>query len=88
MGRSAKSLCCLCLIGNDGCDLLGTFSRRAPYINPEDAVKAYFNNLTPKAWALLVLPLIAIAYPVVSIVLPVVLRAVVPDVVRSVINLI
>lgn len=51
-------------------------------------MKAYFDNLTPRAWALLALPLIAIAYPVVSIVLPAVLRAVVPDVVRSVINLI
>jgi hypothetical protein len=51
-------------------------------------VKAYFNNLTPRVWALLVLPLIAIAYPVVSIVLPAMVRAVVPEVVRSVINLI
>jgi hypothetical protein len=51
-------------------------------------VKAYLNNLTPRAWAMLAVPLIAIGYPVVTIIVPAVIRAVVPDVVRSVINLI
>jgi hypothetical protein len=51
-------------------------------------MRAYFTNLTPKARMLLALPLIAIAYPLVMIVLPAIVRAVVPDVVRSVLSLI
>jgi hypothetical protein len=51
-------------------------------------MKAYFNNLSPKACALLALPLIAIAYPIVTMVLPSVVRALVPDVVRTVLHLI
>lgn len=51
-------------------------------------MRAYLANLTPKAWAMLAVPLVAIAYPVVTIVLPAVIRAVVPDVVRSVLSLI
>jgi hypothetical protein len=54
----------------------------------EDVMKAYFSNLTPKALALIALPLIAIAYPVVTVVLPAVLRAVVPEAVRTVLSLI
>ena len=51
-------------------------------------MRAYFTNLTPTARMLLALPLIAIAYPLVMIVLPAIVRAVVPDVVRSVLSLI
>ena len=51
-------------------------------------MRAYLANLTPKTWALLAVPLAAIAYPLVTIVLPVVIKAVVPDVVRSVLSLI
>jgi hypothetical protein len=51
-------------------------------------MRAYFTNLTPKARMLLALPLIAIAYPLITIVLPAMIRAVVPDVVRSVLSLI
>ena len=51
-------------------------------------MRAYFTNLTPKARMLLALPLVAIAYPLVTIVLPAMIRAVVPDVVRSVLSLI
>ncbi|HXM67957.1 MAG TPA: hypothetical protein VN911_14580 [Candidatus Acidoferrum sp.] len=51
-------------------------------------MRAYFTNLTPKARMLLALPLIAIAYPLITIVLPAIIRAVVPDVVRSVLSLI
>jgi len=51
-------------------------------------MKAYFNNLPMKTWALLVLPVVAIAYPVVRIVVPAVVHAVVPDVVRTVLHMI
>jgi hypothetical protein len=51
-------------------------------------MRAYFTNLTPKARMLLALPLIAIAYPVIMILLPAIIRAIVPDVVRSVLSLI
>jgi hypothetical protein len=51
-------------------------------------MKTYFSNLTPKALALIALPLVAIAYPVVTIVVPAVVRAVVPEAVRTVLSLI
>lgn len=51
-------------------------------------MKAYFHNLSMKAWLLLAIPAVVVAYPVVRIVIPAVLRAVVPDVVRSVISVI
>ena len=50
-------------------------------------MQVYLAKLTPKARMLLALPLVAIAYPVVTIVVPAVVRAVVPDVVRSVLSL-
>jgi hypothetical protein len=50
-------------------------------------MRAYLAKLTPKARMLLALPLIAIAYPVVMILLPAIVRALVPDVVRSVLRL-
>jgi hypothetical protein len=48
----------------------------------------YLAKLTPRARMLLAIPILVIAYPVVTIVLPAVLHAVVPDVVRSVLSLI
>ena len=51
-------------------------------------MRAYLAKMTPKARLLLALPLIAIAYPVVMILLPAIIRAIVPDVVRSVLSLI
>jgi hypothetical protein len=51
-------------------------------------MKAYFNNLPTKTWLLLVMPLVVLAYPIVRIVVPVVLHAVVPEVVRSVLHVI
>ena len=56
--------------------------------NHEDVMRAYLANLTPRAKMLLAVPCIAIAYPVVTIVVPDVIRAVVPQVVRSVLSLI
>jgi hypothetical protein len=51
-------------------------------------MKAYLNNLPAKTWALLAVPLIAIAYPVAAVVVPAVMRAVVPEAVRTVLGLI
>ena len=51
-------------------------------------MKAYFTNLPTRTWALIVIPAIVIAYPVVRIVGPAIVHAVVPDVVRTVLNLI
>lgn len=51
-------------------------------------MRAYLANLPPKALMLLALPVVAIAYPVVTVVVPAVVRAVVPEVVRSVLSLI
>ena len=50
-------------------------------------MQAYFAKLTPKARMLLVLPLILIAYPVVMILVPAIIHAIVPDVVRSVLSM-
>jgi hypothetical protein len=51
-------------------------------------MKAYFNNLTMKTWLLLVVPALAIAYPIARVVVPAVVRAVVPEVVRNVLTVI
>ena len=51
-------------------------------------MKTYFHNLPTKTWLLLVLPVVALAYPVVRIVVPAVVHAVVPEVVRSVLTVI
>ena len=51
-------------------------------------MRAYLANLSPTAQLLLALPLLAIAYPLVTCVIPALIRAVVPDVVRSVLSLI
>ena len=51
-------------------------------------MRAYLTKLTPKARMLLAVPIVAIAYPVIMILLPAIVRAIVPDVVRSVLSLI
>jgi len=50
-------------------------------------MKAYLGNLSAGMWALLALPVVAIAYPVVMVVVPAVVHAVVPTVVRTVLGL-
>jgi hypothetical protein len=50
-------------------------------------MKAYFNNLSNRAWFLLVVPAVMVAYPIVTIVIPAVLHAVVPQVVQNVLRL-
>lgn len=49
-------------------------------------MKAYFTNLPTRTWLLLVVPAVVIAYPIFSFVVPAVLRAVVPEVVRTVLS--
>lgn len=51
-------------------------------------MKSYFTNLPTRTWVFLVVPAVVIAYPVARIVVPAVLHAVVPEVVRSVLSLI
>jgi len=67
---------------------LGTFLSSPSYLVPEDVMKAYLANLPTKTWLLLVVPAVALAYPIATLVLPAVLRAVVPEVVRSVLSVI
>jgi hypothetical protein len=49
-------------------------------------MKAYFNNLPTRTWLLLVVPAVLIAYPLMGIVVPAVVRAVVPQVIRTVLH--
>ena len=51
-------------------------------------MRAYLANLPPKSLMLLAVTVIAIAYPVVTLLVPAIIRAAVPDVVRSVLSLI
>lgn len=51
-------------------------------------MKAYLANLPPAAWALMGLPALYVTRCVVTAVLPVVIHAVVPEVVRAVFRLI
>ncbi|HZW81759.1 MAG TPA: hypothetical protein VFF50_14895 [Candidatus Deferrimicrobiaceae bacterium] len=48
---------------------------------------AYLAKLTPRARMLLLLPLVVLAYPVVMILVPAIIHAMVPDVVRSVLSM-
>jgi hypothetical protein len=50
-------------------------------------MQGYLAKLTPKARMLVVLPLVVLAYPVVTIVVPAIIHAIIPDVVRSVLSL-
>ncbi|MFZ0198459.1 MAG: hypothetical protein WB523_23685 [Candidatus Sulfotelmatobacter sp.] len=51
-------------------------------------MRAFLANLTPRTRMLLAIPVIAVAYPVVMILLPAIVHALVPSVVRSVLSLI
>ena len=61
----------------------GTFPQHATYLSSEDAVRAYLANLPTGIWALAVALL---AYPVAKMLVPVVVHAMVPEVVRSVLH--
>jgi len=54
----------------------------------EDVMKAYFNNLPMRTWILLIVPAVVIVYPLACILVPAVVHAVVPDVVRTVLSVI
>ena len=51
-------------------------------------MKANFTSLPPRFWVLLVVPAIVLAYPIVRLIVPAVIHAVVPEVVRSVLSVI
>jgi hypothetical protein len=51
-------------------------------------MRAYLAKLTPNTRMLLALPLLVLAYPVVMIVVPALVRAIMPEAVRSVLSLI
>jgi hypothetical protein len=51
-------------------------------------MKAYFTNLSAGMWVLLAVPAVAVAYPLIVVVGPAVIHAVVPEVVRTVLHLI
>jgi len=67
---------------------MGTSFTLVSYSPLEEAMKTYFNNLPTKTWLLVVIPAVVLAYPVARIVVPAVLHAVVPEVVRSVLSVI
>jgi hypothetical protein len=50
-------------------------------------MRAYLAKLTPKVSTLLALSALALAYPIATIIVPAVVHALVPDVVRSVLHL-
>jgi hypothetical protein len=64
------------------------FQRSARIDRGEDVLKPYFTNLPMRIWLLLVVPAVVIAYPVVRIVVPAVIHAVVPEAVRTVLSVI
>ena len=51
-------------------------------------MKAYLTNLPTKTWLLLVVPAVILAYPLVTIVVPCLFRAAVPEAVRTVLSMI
>jgi hypothetical protein len=53
-----------------------------------DHMDALERHLSAKTWALAALTVVLIAYPVARIAIPAILHGVVPDVVRTVLNLI
>lgn len=51
-------------------------------------MRDYFSNLTPRMQILLAVPAVVLAYVIVTMILPAVVHAAVPDVVRQVLKLI
>jgi hypothetical protein len=51
-------------------------------------MKSFMTNLTIRNWHLLVIPALVLAYPLIRILIPAVVHAVVPEVVRSVLSVI
>jgi hypothetical protein len=63
------------------------FQRCFRTFNCEDIMRAYLASLPCKFWMLLSLSAVVTAYPVVMVVLPAIIRAVVPETVRSILSL-
>jgi hypothetical protein len=67
----------------------GNFFRSpSVFSSREDVMKAYFTNLSTRTWLLFVVPAVVIAYPVIRMVVPAVVHAVVPEAVRAVLSVI
>jgi hypothetical protein len=56
-------------------------------MNQEDVMRANLAKLPPRTFMLLTVSVLAIAYPLVTIVLPSLVRALLPEAVRSVLHL-
>lgn len=54
----------------------------------EDGMKARMTNSSSNRWALVAVSMVLVVYPIAKIVFPTVVHAVVPEVVRTVLNLI
>jgi hypothetical protein len=50
-------------------------------------MRSYLAKLTPKVQMLVAIPVVLLSYPFVTMVLPAIVHAIVPDVVRSVLRL-
>lgn len=51
-------------------------------------MKTYSTNLPTRTWLMLVVPAVVIAYPVIHMVVPAVIHAMVPEAVRAVLSVI
>ena len=51
-------------------------------------MRAYLSNLPNGVWALAAVPAVLLAYPIARVLIPFVVHAIVPDVVRNVLNMI
>jgi len=51
-------------------------------------MKAYIANLPTRIWLLFAVPAVLLSYPIIRIVIPAVINAVVPETVRTVLHLI
>jgi hypothetical protein len=50
-------------------------------------MKAHFENLSARTWVFLLVPAALIAYPLIAVAVPALVRAIVPDAVRTVLHL-
>ena len=67
-------------------ELRNLFHDQSVSMTNEEVMRAYFAKLTPRASMIVALSLLALAYPVVTILLPLLVRAMVPDVVQEVLR--
>ena len=63
------------------------FRPRVRISDQEDVMRAYFANLTPTTQMLLAIPAVVLAYVLVTMVVPAIVHAAVPEAVRSVLRL-